>query len=171
MPGRANATSTTYVTAVTASCRRDGRPSAAMTSAKWAMPPRPSAAISSSRERAGASTSADVVRRWTTMALLHVASSSASTVKTRAAGERERTATVRPSHSPRTADTACAMTSSWAGMLIAAPPSRTATRLATPAATATMRTERTLRCLGSADGHDWAADVAPRRYAVSNPAG
>ncbi|HEX7398205.1 MAG TPA: hypothetical protein VF302_00450 [Candidatus Limnocylindrales bacterium] len=46
------------------------------------------------------------------MLLLQVASMSARNVNTRAAGVRERVPTVRPSHTPRTAESPCAMTSS-----------------------------------------------------------
>ena len=71
-----------------------------------------SAAAMSSMDRPTALASADVVSRCRMMLLLHVATTRARNVNTRATGSLERVATVSPSQTASSAAKACATTSS-----------------------------------------------------------
>ena len=77
-----------------------------MTTEKWAVAARAIPAANSSTARADPTTGTKADSRPTMTALLHPASVSARTAKTREPGTPERTRTVRPSHTPSTAVTA-----------------------------------------------------------------
>ena len=93
-----------------------------------------SAAASSSMDRATAGRRRRV-SRCMMMLLLHVATTSARNVNTRATGRLERVATVSPSHTASSADRACATTSSQSATFIGAtclPPRSTAVERSAP---------------------------------------